>query len=88
MQIRQTAYQIKVPDRIANTAQPPLPMLCHRVLARRPAKITHTALSMSVANMSTTTTPTRKSMPSALTFDRHAKCSVRPRGMADFQCSL
>ncbi|KAJ5473310.1 Queuine [Penicillium sp. IBT 31633x] len=51
-------------------------MLCHRVLARRPAKITHTALSMSVANMSTTTTPTRKSMPSALTFDRHAKCST------------
>ncbi|KAJ5170562.1 uncharacterized protein N7500_003345 [Penicillium coprophilum] len=50
-------------------------MLCHRLLARRPARISHSSLSVSIAKMSTTA-PTHKSMPSALTFDRHAKCST------------
>ncbi|KAJ5791478.1 uncharacterized protein N7518_008489 [Penicillium psychrosexuale] len=51
-------------------------MLCHRLLAKRLAKTSDSALSISVATMSTTTAPTHKSMPSALTFDRHAKCST------------
>ncbi|KAJ5748014.1 uncharacterized protein N7511_009710 [Penicillium nucicola] len=49
-------------------------MLCYR-LARSP-RPSRTALSVSIAAMSTTTEPTRKAMPSALTFDRHAKCST------------
>ncbi|OQE39123.1 hypothetical protein PENCOP_c007G01451 [Penicillium coprophilum] len=50
-------------------------MLCHRLLARRPPRTSYPSLSISIANMSTAA-PTRNSMPSALTFDRHAKCST------------
>ncbi|CAG8212353.1 unnamed protein product [Penicillium nalgiovense] len=51
-------------------------MLCHRLLVRRLAKTSYPTLSLSIATMSTTTASTRKPMPSALTFDRHAKCST------------
>ncbi|KAJ5860739.1 uncharacterized protein N7529_008049 [Penicillium soppii] len=49
-------------------------MLCQYLL-RQSAKRS-TVLSISVATMSTTTKPLHKPMPSALTFDRHAKCST------------
>ncbi|KAJ5143003.1 tRNA-ribosyltransferase [Penicillium bovifimosum] len=51
-------------------------MLCHRLLARHPTRLFSTALSVSIATMSTTAAPPLKKMPSALTFDRHAKCST------------
>lgn len=72
MQTRQTPYQINC-SRL-HRGRSPLPMLCRRLPL--PNRIS-TARSVSIATMSTTT-PSRKSMPSALTFDRHAKCSVRP----------
>jgi hypothetical protein len=73
MQTRQTPYQIKC-SRRKHSPHSVCFMLCHR-LARYP-RTTRKALSVSIATMSTTAEPARKAMPSALTFDRHAKCSV------------
>jgi hypothetical protein len=54
-------------------------MQCYAALARLRPRLMPKTFLVPTAAMSTAAEPVRKAMPSALTFDRHAKCSVRLR---------